>query len=201
VPNLVLVTAPTVEPLEVDEVKAHLRVDFPDDDQLIKSQMRVAREYVENTIDYALLPQVYDQFWDAFPTSAKDWLELGKFPATAVTWVKYTDSAGNVNTWTGTPLPYVFDPNGYPKPRLMPAFGQLWPSTTLQPIAAVNVRFAAGFPDALSVPFLLKHAQKMLIAAWYENRADVEVDTRLRAVLIPRAVDDILSKFGEMYVA
>jgi peptide/nickel transport system permease protein len=54
-------TAPASEPITLTEAKAHLRVDFDDDDTLITAMIAAARGYVEEHCNRALLTQTVTQ--------------------------------------------------------------------------------------------------------------------------------------------
>lgn len=188
-----LVTGPTSEPISLSDAKGHLRVDHAEDDQLILRQLKAARRYVEDAIGWALLAQTFDQYWDSWPFGNRP-LELLRQPIQSVTFVQYTDSTGAVTTLTAN-TDYIVDLWGDP-PRIAPAFGKLWPGAALAPLNAINARYVAGYATAADVHDELVHAVYMLLAHWYDNRSDVEVDARVRALEVPRTVDDILAKFN-----
>jgi len=85
-----------------------------------------------------------------------------------VTSVKYYDQYGAVNTLD--PSTYIVDLVSEPG-RILPAYGLTWPTTLLQPINGVVVRYIAGYSsDAAEVPPGVKQSMLMLIGYWYENR-------------------------------
>lgn len=193
-----VVTPPTAEPVDLPTAKSHLRVDFSDDDTFLTYQLEAAREYIENAIGWALMTQTIVQTWDEWPWPFDQPLILARQPLQSVTSLQFIDSSGGAQTVA--PANYVVDLYGDP-PRIAPAFGQLWPGTALQPIVSITATYVAGYPDANSVPKQFKQAILLMLGAWYDNRSDVEVDARVRALEIPRGVADILQKFNPANVA
>jgi uncharacterized phiE125 gp8 family phage protein len=64
--NYQLITPPAVEPVTVAMAKAHLRVDFPDDDLLITALISAAREICEQKMQRAIYEQSYVLSLDQF---------------------------------------------------------------------------------------------------------------------------------------
>jgi len=62
-----LITPPAAEPMTVLEAKAHLRVDFPDDDDYIAALITAARDYAEGFTRRAFLTQSWLLALDHFP--------------------------------------------------------------------------------------------------------------------------------------
>src|SRR5438094_4704069 len=148
-----LVTGPATEPITLAEAKAHLRVDFTDDDALIAALITAAREAAETFMRRAILPQTWDLLLDgecgaAFgPLVAVTEIEIviPRPPLIAVSFVKYTDLGGAVQTWD--PTLYVVDAPTGPKAksgRLRPAYLQPWP-VILPVMNAFQVRFQGGY--------------------------------------------------------
>lgn len=159
-----LVTPPSEEPVTLAEAKLHLRVDGTSDDTLIARLITQAREWVEAYTRRGLVTQTWLGYEAFFPTQ----ITLGRGPVTAVTQVEYTDPAGTV---------VALDPSQYRlfglspnrRPRIVPAYGVVWPSTRKQE-DAVRVTFTVGYGAAASVPARFKQAI-LLHAGWhYEHR-------------------------------
>ncbi len=188
-----LFAAPAAEPILKADAKEHLRVDsaFITDDDYIDLLIAAAREHVESYTRRAVITQTWDIKWDRFPWSSGEWLELMKPPTQSVTSVSYTDTAGDSQTWSSAL--YDTDLVSGPKAvhsRLMPAFGEVWPSTQRE-LNAVTIRIVAGYGDAgTDAPTALLQAMKLLIGHWYETRVAVVIETITAEV--PQAVDALL---------
>lgn len=184
--SLAVATQPTVEPVTIDEAKAHLRVDHADEDALIHGLIRAAREYVENVTARTLITTTYDLSLPAFPSCG--YIEFPRSPVQSVTSVTYRDSAGASTTW-GTSN-YLVDTAGLVG-RLVPAYGVSWPSFTAYPVNPVTVRFVAGYGAAGDVPEQLRQAMLLYLTHLYENRSATggasnavrEIDLGVRALL------------------
>lgn len=64
------VTPPAIEPVTLDEAKAHLRVDINAEDSLITRLISDAREWVERFLRRSLITQTWALYLDAFPVGA-----------------------------------------------------------------------------------------------------------------------------------
>jgi len=64
--SIVVVTAPTVEPLSVGEAKDHLRVTDAADDSYIESLIKSARMEAEIVMGRTLTTTTFDWFLDGF---------------------------------------------------------------------------------------------------------------------------------------
>lgn len=174
----VLVTAPIEEPLTLAEAKAQLRVDTAADDSYITALIKAARERFEELTSRALVTQTWDLFLDIFPGGGyytrSGIVPLPLPPLQSVSSVKYTDLDGVLQTLASTE--YLVDANGDPA-RLVPAYQKSWPTTRAQ-LAAVQIRFVAGYGGSVAVPESAKLAMKLAIGHWYENREQV-VDGRI----------------------
>ena len=166
--SLKLITAPTVEPVTLTEVKAHLRVDSTDDDTLITSLIQAAREYAEGYQNRALITQTWEMVLDNWPNGG--YIEIPLPPLQSITDIKYKDADGAETTWAATN--YIVDPDSY-LGRVILADGGSWPTNELYPAAGIRVKFVAGYGLAASVPQTIKQAMLLLIGHWYESREGV----------------------------
>lgn len=158
--NLRLITAPTEEPVSLETVKLHLRVDYAADDVLIASYLKTARELGEGLARRAFVSQTLELVIDTWPSSRM--LKLPRPPLQSVTSVKYFDTDGVEHTWTD----YVVDSRSDPGWLV---FGSI-PSATLLTSGAIVVRFVAGYGAATAVPSLFTQGVLLSVAHWYENR-------------------------------
>lgn len=186
---LVLITAPTVEPVSLAEAKAHLRVDIADDDALITALITAARSHIEQIArpKLAMITQTWEYIADEWPT--EDTLELRPYPLQSVTSIKYTDVDAVEATYSSSY--YLVDTYSTPG-RLRLKSTASWPTTKLRELNGVVVRFVAGYGAAAgAVPVQLRQAILLLVGHWYENREPV-LTTGMMASSLPFAVDALL---------
>lgn len=166
---LKLITAPATEPVTLTEAKAHLRVDFSDDDTYIGVLITAARQWAEEFTRRAFVTQTWDLTGDTWPAGDRIVLPLGNLQS--VTSVTGTDESGTVTTVSSSS--YVVDTSGEPG-RIVLKSASAWPSTTVRP-GGFAVRFVCGYGAAAAVPEAVKAGIKLLIGHLYENREDVVV--------------------------
>jgi len=190
---LILKTAPTVEPVSSAEAKAHLRVDISTDDTYIGTLITAAREAAENYTGRAFITQTWEYYLTTFATCGREFNEiiLPKAPLQSAI-VTYTDTDGVSQTLSSAL--YTVDAKGE-EGRIVPAYGQAWPSTRWVP-NAVKITFIAGYGDAgTAVPAAIKQAILLMVGQYYEQREDLiigtsqtEMDNGAKALLAPYVV-------------
>lgn len=186
---LSLVTAPTAEPVRLDDVKSHVRIaaTVTDDDPMIGDLISAAAEYVEHFVHRKLITQTWDLKLDGFPA-----MIALPFPPVQSVSITYVDTAGATQTLAAST--YTTDFASGPlamSAYIVPAYGQYWPSTRAVP-NAVTVRFVCGYGDKENaVPWSIKTAIKLMVQHWYDvGRQPVIVGTIVSPV--PKTVDDLL---------
>jgi uncharacterized phiE125 gp8 family phage protein len=158
-----IITAPTAEPVSLQEAKLHLRViaDVADvsphpDDALIESFIIAAREFAEHYTGRALAPQTLEMALHCFPRCGHV-IELDMPPVASITSIKYTDTAGTEQTLATS----AYSLSQYGESRnVSPAYGTSWPDTQDIP-DAVRIRYVTGYtaaPKAV-VSAILLHIQ------------------------------------------
>lgn len=166
------VTGPAAEPLSLEEMKEHLRVDAADEDALLSDYITAARASAEAYIGRALVTQTWQAHFAGWPADGV--LELPLPPLQSVTWVKYTTDAG-VELTVATNVYRVVtasEPGG-----LVLAPGMSWPSETLDAGLPVVVQFVCGYGSAAAVPAGAKQAMRWLVGHMAENREAVTMAT------------------------
>ena len=163
-------TPPTVEPVTLDEVKLHCRVDVNDDDTLLDSLIAVARQYCEVFTGRVFITQTIQYDLQRWPSGKA--IHLPRPPLQSVTSVTWWDTEGNDTVLTaGTD--YLVDTSPTFGTVLLPYSGR-WPSEILYPVHPIRIEYLAGYGDnAADVPEYIKAAIKLLVGNWYENREQV----------------------------
>lgn len=203
--SLQLVSPPATEPVSIAEAKAHLRVDFEDEDDLIGSLISAAREHVEQVCNRVIGAQTWclslDQFplLDTFHTVtpytregslgngyyfSQCQIEIPLAKVVNVTSITYVDGAGT--TQTLSPSSYVADTASEPA-RIVPANGSPWPYPDSYVPGSIKVSFVAGGDTC---PASINQAILLLVGHWYANREAVSEKPMAN---LPLAVDSLLS--------
>jgi uncharacterized phiE125 gp8 family phage protein len=197
---LQLITAPALEPVTLDEAKAHLKVDTDDDDSLISTLITACRTRAEWHTARAFVTQSWTLWRDGWPGAAADAglppalsaappaaIEIPLPPLQAVT---------TITTYALDDTATVLDPSLYQvdaasKPaRVALKFGVV-PPTGLRGMNAVEIAFTAGYGGAESdVPAPIREAILELVACVYANRGDTpsELPPAALALLAPYRV-------------
>ena len=182
--------APAGEPLTLVEVKAHLRVELPDDDALILLLITAVRQHAEQITARSLMTQKWSYVTDGFYKPETATLRLEKGPITSIDSINYVAMDGTTQVMPATD--YIADLSGQ-LARITPRFGKIWP-ITLPQIASTTVNFTAGYGAAADVPQGLKHWIKLRIGSLYENREDVLVGPRIIVIEMP-FIDSLLEPY------
>lgn len=192
--TLRLVTAPSVEPVSLDEAKAHVRQDGSVDDALLSRLITSARYYVETETGRALITQTLEATFGQWPSAYKmdddddysvitpsainvPYLEIVKLPFIAVTGITIDGDAWTSYTTTKTVRGVRIKPVG------------------AVPSGEIVVTFTAGYGATGSlVPSDLSHAILMLVATLYDNPGAMGLDTagiKSGAAAVPGFADTI----------
>lgn len=180
-----LVSAPAVEPLVLADVKNFINVSHTDDDALITSLIKAARQHVEQTYNVALINQTWDFTLDEFPqykeTSDPDALiEPLIKPVSSVTSITYYDAANVLQTLSASA--YELVANNYGWPYIRRAYNNFWPET-YDRTDAVKVRIVAGHgASGANVPEPVKIGMSMFVKFMYDNREDMPVRPYVRTM-------------------
>lgn len=192
--TLSLITGPEMEPLDLAQVKRHLRFSTTSEDTLLDGWIAAARQYFEEQTGRQVMKATWELWLDAFPVGR---IELPKPPLLDVLSVSYVGSDGAL---------VVVDPAGYTVmatagPQAPPGwvqlpYGGIWPRPQDVP-ATVRVRFAAGYGSAQGdVPELVKTLLYLLVGHFHKYRSDT-VETRFGSALssLPVGVEAFMRSF------
>jgi uncharacterized phiE125 gp8 family phage protein len=187
-------TVAPVEPLlTLAEVKAHLRVDYADEDALIASLIEAATAHLDGyggILGRALISQTWTV---EYPTFGER-LDVPLGPLQSAT-VQYYDSTNALQTLATSVYAVLSDGLG---PYVSLKYNQQWPQTYTRD-DAVKITWVAGYgASAASVPAALRTALMLLIGHWYDNRSTVLVGES--ASDLPFAVAALLAPFRRVGV-
>lgn len=184
----VLKTAPAAEPLSLEEVKLHLRVDHSDEDDYITALATAARQHVEGTIlNRALVTQTWNLYLDRFPGRGQ--IRLPYPPLQSVTGVYYTPDGESEAEYDSSNYHVdIISRVG----RVVLKKNSSWPGDELQVVNGVRVEFVAGYGDADDVPETVRRAILLLTGDLYENREETIVVQGLQVQELPFGVANLL---------
>lgn len=159
-----------LEPLDLDELKAHARITDTSSDTLIETYGIVARQACEAYLGRGLLTQTWqltlDDFADVIP------LPMAA-PLQAVTSVTYYDENG-VQQTLATSV-YGVDTNARPGAVVLKV-DQAWPALQSQRLnGRVTVTYRVGWESADEVPELIKQGLRMYVTYLDLDRAGTEL--------------------------
>lgn len=184
--------APTVTPISVSECWQQCRVDTNDEDEFISGLIDAAVSHIEGPdgLGRALISQTWRQDFAEFD----DCLRLPIGDLLAVTSVTYYDADNAIQTLSTDVYAAFTDASG---PFIELKTGQSWP-TIYDRRDAVRVTWTAGYGvTAASVPAALRHALKMLVGHWFENREASVIGAT--AVEVPLGVQRLLAPYRRQF--
>ena len=145
-------TQPALEPITLNEAKAHLHVTYTDEDALIAAIITAARQYVEEHTWRAILTQTWNLFLDQMPGTCNFHLmypslalsggaiiKLPKGQLQTVDFYKYYDTSDVEQTLTPN-TDYRVDT--YSEPARIQ---QITTPSVYDKINAINIRFTCGW--------------------------------------------------------
>lgn len=185
--RLTLLSGPAAEPLELDDVKAHLRIDGDDEDALLGSLITTSRSHVETAMGLALITQTWRWQADCWPQGGV--VELMTRPVQSVEQIALRDGEGTQTVVDASV--YSVDTSGQTG-RVAPRDGA-WPEPGKH-LSGIEIDFTAGFGDAgTDVPEPIRQALRLLVAHWYEVRNPVHIGQM--ASRVPDTVSELLMPY------
>ena len=180
-----LITPPSAEALTLAEAKAHLRLDTSDEDDLVTTLIRVAREHLEASASLCLMTQAWRLYLDSICEDGV--IQIARGPVQTIDSVMVYDGAGSASRFSLDA--HVLDGRGRPA-RLMlrqvPRPGQA--------VNGIEIDFTAGFgATAADVPDTLKRAMLTHIAAMFSCRGIVTPDEQ--PALVPAGYERLIAPF------
>jgi uncharacterized phiE125 gp8 family phage protein len=178
----ILVDGPTIEPVSLADAKLWLRIDTPDEDDLVRALIVAARLMVEAEIGQVLIGQNWRLVGDVWPQGDLIPVRIGRILGV---------SGGRTYSAESIPVPiaanrFTVVPNAEPPAILAldkPAPGRAY--------GGIEIDLRLGYGEAPGdVPETIRLAIRRLVTLWYENRGEADdpqygVPPQIRALLRP----------------
>ncbi len=178
-------TAPTAEPLSLQEVKEYLRVDDATDERVVAPLITAARQFAESHMNRSLMQQTITLYldttietenplWEGMRTAPdlnyyKNYVVLPQSPVQSVTSVKTYNDSDTATTMAASK--YYVDTSREPA-RIVLRTGETFP-TALRVANAIEVIYVAGYASAYAIPEPIRMGMLQHIAYMYEHRGDM----------------------------
>lgn len=157
--RVVRLSQPSVEPVLLDEAKAHLRVSHDEEDALIETYVAAARERVETYCNRPFVSASFAALYDGALPLTEAPIALPLPDITAIDSVEYRDADGDIQTMAAED--YTLDAA---RRELRPVEG--WPTGT-----DLRVEFTAGDDStAPEIPRAVRAAILLYAADLFEAR-------------------------------
>jgi uncharacterized phiE125 gp8 family phage protein len=180
-----LITPPTVEPVSLEEMKTHARIDDDGENTLLQALIVAARQWIEKSLSRALINQIYEFALDQCPNADSLLLPVG--PVQSVIKIESFDDDDTASLMPE--MSYLLDGVSAPARVILRKNAQ-WPDTT-RSARGLIVTYSAGYgPDASFVPEPLKLAIMQLALHWYEHRGEAVAGSAIQ--MTPMGVMSLL---------
>jgi uncharacterized phiE125 gp8 family phage protein len=188
--NFEVVTAATSYPVSVTEAKAHLNITSSTKDNYIEGLVKTATLNIERYLNRKLITQTWKVYYDDFCHVMQ--IPFGSLQS--VTHVKYYNQEATQTTLASTNYWVVKETDpGYIKR----AYDVTYPEVQNGRPNAVEIQFVCGYGAATDIPEDIKHAIKLLVTDYYENKGTVVLGPVNK---IPSYLIDLIHSY-KLYIA
>ncbi|MGI4876650.1 MAG: head-tail connector protein [Janthinobacterium lividum] len=194
------VVEPVRQPVTLEQLRGHVRVDATTDNAMLLGYLIAARSHVEHVMGRPIIPRTVRATFDCWPGTWPNSrygmvipaIEL-MLPVTSVDAVNYADAATAVQPWTG----WLARTSQGGATRVRPATGQTWPVLGADPIITLDA--TAGFPGVIPEPIVT--AILMTAAHFYANRESVIVsDGRAIVAEVPQTTTALVLPYRSRWI-
>lgn len=164
----VLITGPTLEPLDIEEVKKQRRFASTSIDTLFDMWIGAGREDFEEMTGLALLTQTREFALDGIPWQTE--IQLNRGPVQSIVSIKYDDADNVEQTWDAANYTLLPKRTGATSVETYPSLGSValvpsksWPATGCGP-KSLRIRYICGYGDAPgAVPNVIQYVLQMYV--------------------------------------
>lgn len=174
-----LITAPTLTPFTLDEIKTHCRITITEDDAYLESLEAAVVKMVEKVYRLSIMSSTWELALDAPPTTTA--IELTPSPLASITSIKSYDEL-DVETIMAT-TQYRADTYSQPGRVVLKTDG-VWP-TGIRTANGIIIRYVSGlYATKAAVESDIKAGLLVVIAGLYERREPVSEVTGQRVITL-----------------
>lgn len=169
----VLIQGPQVEPIGLEEAKAHLNITSSRHDAYIASLISASRRQLERYLNRVMITQKWKVYYDCW--NGELLIPFGNLQIVEneSVVVKYYDISGAQKTLTEQ---YFWVVNSLDPARIVRKYDAVYPELQYGRPDAIEIAFTAGYgDDASAIPDDLRHAMKLMIADYFDQRGEVVV--------------------------
>lgn len=180
--QLVLITPPTDDVVTVGELRAQLREESNDQDDMLQSMIDQAVSLLDpatgGNLGRALRPQTWELQLDRFPCGQ---IDLPYPPLITLDSVKYDDQSGIEQTLVDGTDFRMFGQAGVYKTFITPHYNGRWPIARCD-VSSVRIRFTSGYDPAddgtpVGLPAAIKAYLLWYAAGLFDGRGGILPDT------------------------
>lgn len=184
--NLTLITAPTAQPISLEEVKEHLYIVVTDTtkDNYLTDIQDSAVDQLQSDAEYQVMQATYKLTLPAFPC---EYIDIPLIPIIGITEFLYYTDQTTTDTLVENTDYYVVKTDRYC--RLYPFSS--WPGGGDRE-DAIQITFTAGHETQSKIPPRVLHGIKYLLGHYNENRQSVVVGPNVQR--IPESYNAIVDK-------
>jgi uncharacterized phiE125 gp8 family phage protein len=186
--SAILLNAPAVEPVTLEEAKNFLRVEHDDDDDVIAALIAGARIHIEAQTRRALITQSWRLVRDAWPVDGR--IAVRPSPLQSLDVARVYDGDGTAA---------VLDLQGFIVDTANAAlvFAPWSPAQPGRAAAGIELDVTCGYGDGpVDVPEPLRQAIRMMVAHWYDNRGLAAVGQAV--AMLPAGVVTLIAPYREV---
>jgi uncharacterized phiE125 gp8 family phage protein len=162
---LILLGEPEEEPLSLADAKLFLRIDHTADDALIADLIRAARKHVETVTGKRLVTQSWRLVLDQWPEGGV--LKLPIAPVRAIEAARLRAADGSET---------AIDTESWLLDASTSRLRISERPPVLRPFAGIEIDLEVGYGAATDVPPGFVQAIRLLVAHWYEHRANASAE-------------------------
>lgn len=186
-----VVTAPAaaLKIMSQQEGIDHCRSDNEDDNAYVSTLIDTMQAHLQSAFAFSLFDQGIRLTLDDWPRERECRLPLG--PVQTIDSVTWIDSAGD--TQTVDAADYYLNPAGQPQTIVL-AFGKCWPTGLARGPGSIFVDYTAGYAsDTAGVPADVKHAAKLLVGHFFNNREEIITEPGVTQVRLALGIDALMT--------